>query len=98
MDGWMDRWIRLASEMRRSSPEPVVRYMIEPVGLRVVAVGFEIYAVGFLLFVGQGIRLCRLKIYMKGCMYIRTNYVPVQAYKAFQAGHPSPLRRLSLGL
>ena len=63
MDGWMDRWIRLASEMGRSSPEPVVRYMIEPVGLRVVAVGFEIYAVGFLSFVGHGIRLCRLKRY-----------------------------------
>lgn len=59
MDGWDQR---SASEMRRSSPEPVIRYMIEPVGLRVVAVGFEIYAVWF-LFVGRGIRLCRLKRY-----------------------------------
>ena len=39
----------LISPLLRSSPELVIRYVIEPVGLRVVAVGFEIYAVGFLV-------------------------------------------------
>ena len=40
--------MRLASGMGRSPSELVIGYMIEPVGLWVVAVGFEIYAVGFL--------------------------------------------------
>lgn len=39
----------LISELRRSSSELVIRYVVEPVGLRIIAIGFEIYAVGFLL-------------------------------------------------
>ena len=81
----------LVSPLLGSSPELVIGYVIEPVCLRVIAVGFEIDAVGFLSF-SRISTAARADVYgIQG----EDEYVPVQAYTAFPAGHPNPLHHPS---